>query len=180
MHRSAARLGSCTIGYKKRSLLPVPAAQRWDLRLARARLWNEYIDEFKPAAEDLEDLRHTSPEFDSFVGQRVQDMTPSNPWTNPANIINRRTLPNHSHLELFARRDLPLQRDVIFAKSHYEKTMHGTTFPSAYRLFKDMQKGRRNDRKLSQNKIRTRVKSGFTNPPTGFQPIPDAGEGDAD
>lgn len=88
----------------------------------------------------------------------------------------KKRLPNNSHYELFARRDVPIQDNAMYGKYLYDMTVHGTSLPTTYRMHKDINKAQRNDRKLTGNRFRVRCTSGAKNPPAGFQPIPDVTE----
>eukprot|EP00796_Vickermania_ingenoplastis_P008847 gene8847-6228_t len=157
------------VTYRHPSTLPVPAAQRWDLRLARARIFQEYIEEKAPGAWQLEDERHMSPEFATFTGYPMREMRPGYGQNLPSFIMKKR-LPNNTHYELFARRDVPNEKTPL----------HGTSFPTTYRMHKDMNKAKRNDRKLSGNRFKTLISSGAKNPPSGFECIPDVAQDDDD
>ncbi len=175
MLRVAARcLGPFRVQYVDQNTTPSPpAAQRWDLRLARARLWDEYIDEQMPASYQVEDERHMSPEFDSFIGQPIRTMRPGEETLGrPQRLINKR-LPNATALEIHARKTAPYPDNLKFGKLLFDKTIHGFSQPYAYSFFKSIQKSKRNDRKLTQNKFRVMIASGAKNPPDGVQHIPD-------
>ncbi len=162
------------VTYKHPHTLPVPCAQRWDLRLARAKIFDEYIEESSPGAWQLEDERHMSPEFKTFTGHNMREMRPGY-GTNRPDFIMKKRLPNGTHYELQARRDIPMQDNAMYGKLLYDQTIHGSSFPYLYRMKKDLNKAQRNDRKLSGNRWKVLVGSGSKNPPAGWQPIPDKG-----
>jgi hypothetical protein len=180
LRRCPLLLGVHRTGYTAPQSLPVPCAQRWDLRLARARLWDEHIDTDERAAWQLEDERHMSPEFSTFIGFPMRAMKPGTESLNRPEQIIRRRLPNQTHYDLRARRDVPFQQNVMMGKSLYDRTIHGFDVPYPYAMFKSLRKAYRNDRTLKQNKFRVLQASGVKNPPPLFQPIPDATDGDDD
>lgn len=167
------------VGYRAPGSLPVPCAQRWDLRLARARIFQEYIEEKAPGAWQLEDERHMSPEFSTFTGFTMREMRPGYGQNLPDFLLKKR-LPNNTHYELFARRDIPNEDNAMYGKVLYDTTVHGTSLPSIYRMHKDINKAQRNDRKLSGNRFKTLNAAGAKNPPSGFEPIPDVTEEEDD
>lgn len=175
LRRSTAAWGVHRVRYTAPQTLPVPCAQRWDLRLARARIFNEYIEEKSPGAWQLEDERHMSPEFHTFTGYPMREMRPGYGQNRPDFIMKKR-LPNNTHYELFARRDIPNEDNAMYGKMLYDTTVHGASFPSTYRMHKDLNKAQRNDRKLSGNRFKALISSGSKNPPSGFEPIPDKSE----
>lgn len=177
MRRTPAILGVHRVGYKDPHTLPVACAQRWDLRLAKAKLWGEYVSPNTTGAWQLEDERHMSPEFNEFVGFEMRNMRPGYGLARPENILNKR-LPNQSHFELMARRDVPYQDNAMWGKQLYDKTIHGTPLPYHWRMAKDINKAQRNDRKLTQNKFKFYVQQGSKNPPSKWQPIADKEEED--
>eukprot|EP00758_Cryptobia_borreli_P001622 Tbor_TRINITY_DN2396_c0_g1::TRINITY_DN2396_c0_g1_i1::g.78::m.78 len=158
--------------------LPIPCAQRWTLKLAKARLWNETIDEHDSAAWQLQDDRFMSPEFDTFNGYNIRGkLRPGlDDISRPQNIIKQR-LPVNSHLELQARKDIPLAENMYHAKKLYDETFHGTSIPNLYRMKKDLQKGQRMDKKINKS-YKGLCYAGAKNPPSGWSPIPDATESD--
>lgn len=168
------------IGYTDQRAARVPAAQRWDLRLAKARLWEEYIQEKKPAAYQLEDEKHMSPEFNSFIGFPVRTMRPGQETLGMSHRIMERRLPNFTALELHERKDAPYSQNLKFGKLLYDETIHGVSQPYTYSAFKQMQKAKRNDRKLTQNRFKVLCGSGVKNPPAGLELIPDPVEEDKD
>lgn len=164
------------VSYRSPASLPLyPAAQRWDLRLARARIFQEYIEEKAPGAWQLEDDRHLSPEYHTFTGYSMRNMRPGYGQNLPDFLMKKR-LPNNTHYELFARRDIPNEDNAMYGKYGYDMTVHGTSLPSTYRMHKDMNKAKRNDRKLTGNRFKVIVSSGAKNPPSGFEPIPDSSQ----
>lgn len=168
--------GPHRVRYDPVHALPRPCASRWNLRLAKARLWDEYIDPDEKAAWQLEDVRHMSPEFKEFIGYpRHRFMSGYDDPNHPKHEFEK-ILPNETSFELRMRRDVPMQSNLLFGKQLYDRTMYGTDVPYAYRMWKDMQKASRNDRKLKQNKFRIIQGHGVKNPPSGFEPIPDAGD----
>ncbi|RNF08777.1 uncharacterized protein Tco025E_07079 [Trypanosoma conorhini] len=169
------RLGVHRVGYTHPGTLPVPCAQRWDLRLARARIFQEYIEEKAPGAWQVEDERSMSPEFKTFTGYPMREMRPGYGQNLPDYIMKKR-LPNNTHYELFARRDIPNEDNAMYGKYLYDMTVHGTSLPSTYRMHKDINKAQRNDRKLSGNRFKVICTSGAKKPPSGWEPIPDAVE----
>lgn len=179
LRRSVLRCGVFRVGYKAPSSLPVPCAQRWDLRLARARIFQEYIEENAPGSWQLEDERHMSPEFSTFTGYPMRELRPGYGQNLPEFILKKR-LPNNTHYELFARRDIPNEENAMYGKQLYDMTVHGTSLPSTYRMHKDINKAQRNDRKITGNRFRVLNSSGAKNPPSGFEPIPDAVESEED
>mmetsp|Transcript_5083 Transcript_5083/g.5489 ORF Transcript_5083/g.5489 Transcript_5083/m.5489 type:complete len:181 (-) Transcript_5083:55-597(-) len=170
--RTLTRSGVHRVRVRSAKEIPVPCAQRWDLKLARARIFNEYIDENEPGAWQLEDERHMSPEFHTFTGHPMTVMRPGYGQNLPDFILKKR-LPNSTHFELQARRDVYNEDNAMYGKLLYDNTMHGTSLPSTYRFHKDINKGQRNDRKLSGNRFKVLVANGAKNPPSGWQPIPD-------
>lgn len=176
---SSVRRGVHKVTYRSPATLPVPAAQRWDLRLARARIFQEYIEEKAPGAWQLEDERHLSPEFHTFTGYPMRNMRPGYGQNLPEFIMKKR-LPNNTHYELFARRDIPNEDNAMYGKYAYDMTVHGTSLPSTYRMHKDINKAKRNDRKLTGNRFKALVSSGAKNPPSGFEPIPDSTQEEED
>ena len=160
------------MGYKHPHQLPVPCAQRWDLRLATARIFNEYIDPNEPGSWQLVDERHMSPEFSTFVGHQMSEMRPGYGHGHPGFLMRRR-LPNNSHYELMARKDIPMEDNAMYGKLLYDMTVHGTSIPYMYRMMKDINKAQRNDRKLTSNRFKIAITSGAKSPPEGFKPIPD-------
>ena len=170
--RCGAVLGTVRIGYKDPHRLPVPCAQRWDLRLAKAKLWNESIDQDTNSAwEQIQDERHMSPEFNTFIGTPTRSMKPNKEGYNtPEQLLNRR-LPNQTAFELFNRRDVPYPRNLMFGKLLFDKTYHGVSMPYYYRMFKDLNKAHRNDKKTAQNKFKFPLMKGFKEPPELFTPI---------
>ncbi|CAD2215363.1 hypothetical protein AGDE_04919 [Angomonas deanei] len=179
MRRSVVLCGVHKVGYVKPHTLPVPCAQRWDLRLSRARIFQEYIEENAPGAWQLEDERHMSPEFHTFTGHKMREMRPGYGQNLPEFILKKR-LPNNTHYELFARRDIPNEDNAMYGKLLFDTTVHGTSLPTTYRMHKDINKAQRNDRKLSGNRFKVLNSSGSKSPPSGFEPIPDATEDDDD
>ncbi|CAG9576619.1 conserved hypothetical protein [Leishmania major strain Friedlin] len=179
MLRSSLRYGVHKVGYTHPHHLPVPCAQRWDLRLARARIFQEYIEEKAPGAWQLEDERHMSPEFNTFTGYPMRNLRPGYGQNLPEFIMKKR-LPNNTHYELFARRDIPNEDNAMYGKLLYDMTIHGTSLPSIYRMHKDINKAQRNDRKLSGNRFKVLNSSGAKSPPSGFEAIPDAVEEEDD
>lgn len=160
------------VGVKNPRHLPVPCAQRWDLRLASAKIFNEYIDENIPGAWQLEDERHMSPEFATFTGYQMREMRPGYGQNIPDFILKKK-LPNSTHYELQARKDIPGEDNAMYGKYLWDMTMHGTSMPSVYRMKKDINKAQRNDRKLTGNRFKVLCQSGAKSPPAGFTPIPD-------
>lgn len=167
------------VGYVAPGALPVACAQRWDLRLARARIFQEYIEEKAPGAWQVEDERHMSPEFATFTGYPMREMRPGYGQNLPDYILKKR-LPNNTHYELFARRDIPSEDNAMYGKLLYDTTVHGTSQPTTYRMHKDINKAQRNDRKLSGNRFKVINSGGSKSPPSGFEPIPDASEEEDD
>lgn len=171
--RTPACLGTHFVTHRDPRALPVPCAQRWDLRLGRAKLWQETIDPSDRGPWQLEDERHMSPEFGSFIGFPMREMAPSRVgYNSPAQLLQRR-LPNQTFIELASRRDIPYQQNAMFGKLLYDKTFHGAAQPYGYLTQKQMHKAARNDRKLAQNKFRVLISSGVKKPPANFNPIPD-------
>jgi hypothetical protein len=161
------------ITYKSPQTLPVPCNQRWDLKLSRAKLWDEQIDENERAAWQVKDERYMSPEYGTFIGYPMRSMKPGIQSLNrPEQIIQRR-LPNWTHFDLFARRDIPFKQNAMMGKMLHDKTIHGFDVPYPYAMFKSLKKAFRNDRKLKQNKFKVAITSGAKTPPPNFAPIPD-------
>lgn len=170
------RLGVHRTTYTSAQTLPIACNQRWDLRLTKAKLWNEYIDADDKHAWQVEDERHMSPEFaTSFVGFPMRHMKPGEVSANRPNNIVRRRLPNLTHHEMSLRRDLPFQQNAMMGKSLYDKTIHGIDVPYPYALFKSLKKGYRNDRTLKQNKFKIMIGQGVKNPPANYVPLADEG-----
>ena len=167
------RKGVHTVTFHDPKSLPVPCAQRWTLRLAKARLFKEFINEHDTGSWQLQDDRHMSPEFNSFVGYNVRGkMRPGlDDITRAENIVKQR-LPTNSHLELEARRDIPMQENMYYGKMLYDTTFHGCSMPSLYRMRKDLNKGLRNDKKVNK-KYKGVNNQGSKSPPSGWEPIPD-------
>ena len=180
MRSSSLRLGAYTVGYTSPYQMPAPCAQRWDLRLSKARLWQEQIDPTQRGAYQVEDDRHMSPEFDSFMGREMRGMRPGNDSLSRAETKFKQRLQNQSALELHQRRDVPFQQNIMFGKDLYDETMYGTTVPYSWHMFKEMTKAARNDRKTAQNKFRVLQGSGQKRQPANYTPIPDASEDDDD
>lgn len=157
--------------------LPVACAQRWSLRLASASIFNEYIDPSLPGSWQVEDERHLSPEFHTFTGYEMRTMRPGYGQNLPEYIMKKR-LPNGTHYELQARKDIPNEDNAMYGKYLWDTTVHGMSMPTTYRIHKDINKAQRNDRKISGNRFKVSVGSGAKNPPDGFQAIPDAAEGE--
>ena len=174
------RCGVHRTTYKSAHVLPIPCAQRWDLRLAKAKLWDEQIDADERAAWQLEDERYMSPEFKTFIGFPMRQMKPGLQNLNRPDNIFRKRLPNLTSFELQARRDLPFQQNAMMGKSLYDRTMHGFDVPYPYAAFKSMKKAKRNDTVLKQNKFRVLITSGSKKPPPDFSPIPDETEAEDD
>lgn len=172
LQSTVLRRGVHRVVVKSPKELPVPCAQRWDLRLARARIFNEYIDEGAPGAWQLEDDRHMSPEFHTFTGREMTVMRPGYGQNLP-DFIMKKQLPNGTHYELQARRDVVMEDNAMYGKALYDTVVHGASLPTTYRFHKDINKGQRNDKKLSGNRFKTLVASGAKSPPSGWQPIPD-------
>lgn len=171
MRRTNVRLRNFRVQYTSPSKSPVPAAQRWDLKLAKARLWQEHIDPSQSTAWQLEDERHLNPEYNDFLGYPTRKLKPGDDSLSvPKNIMNRR-MPNQTYIDLHGRRDMPFQNNLLFGKTLYESKMYGVVIPYTWAMFKQMQAASRNDRKLC-DKFRARVGSGFKNPPPGYKPIP--------
>ena len=179
MRRSAQLLSTVTIGYKSHRDMPTPCAQRWDLRLSKAKLWDEYVETKRPSTWQLEDDRHMSPEFPSFTGYPMRSMRPGDGNNNPRNLLNKR-MTQWSHIELQNRRDVPNSENSLFGKKLYDQTMHGIDVPTSYKLMKDLQKANRNDRKLSQNRFKIQQGAGFKSPPDKWEALPDEAEDDDD
>lgn len=175
MFRTVQRRGVHVVGYRNPRDLPVPCAQRWDLKLASARIFNEHIDETVKGAWQLEDERRMSPEFATFTGYEMTNMRPGYGQNQPDFILKKR-LPNNLHHELSARKDIPLEDNAMYGKQLHDVTVHGFSVPSTYRMHKDINKAQRNDRKLSGNRFKVLVGSGAKSPPDGFSPIPDKTE----
>jgi hypothetical protein len=168
------------ISYKDPHSLPVPCAQRWDLRLQKAKLWDEHIDEDADrAAWQLTDERYMSPEFKTFIGYPMRAMKPGTQNMDRPEQIFRRRLPNWTHYDLYSRRDLPFQHNAMMGKYLHDKAIHGFEVPYPYAMFKSLRKAFRNDRKLKQNKFKVLISSGAKQPPANWAPIPDVAE-DAD
>ena len=176
LRRRCWRAGVHRTGYKSPHELPVPCAPRWDLRLAKAKLWNEYIDEDDKAAWQIEDERYTSPEFATFIGKPMRAMKPGLQNLNRSQMIVQRRLPNWTVHELHLRRDNPFQQNVMMGKTLYDRNIHGFDVPYPYQLFKQLKKAHRNDRVTKQNKFRVMNLQGSKNPPPGFRPIADEDE----
>lgn len=165
------------VTYKDPHSLPTPCAQRWDLRLQRAKLWDEHIDEISDkAAWQLTDERYMSPEFKTFIGFPMRAMKPAVQNLNRPEQIFRRRLPNWTQYELFARRDLPFQQNAMMGKYLHDKAIHGFDVPYPYAMFKSLKKAFRNDRKLKQNKFKVLTSQGAKSPPANWAPIPDTAE----
>jgi hypothetical protein len=175
--RSALRQGIHRVDVKSAKRMPVPCANRWNLRLASASIFNEYIDASLPGSWQIEDERHMSPEFHTFTGYQMREMRPGYGQNLPEYIMKKR-LPNGTHYELQARKDIPMEDNAMYGKLLFDSAVHGTSLPSTYRMHKDINKAQRNDRKISGNRFKIAMGSGAKNPPDGFQPIPDEAEGE--
>ena len=176
LRTTSSRLGPFQVPHVTPKSFPRPAAPRWQLRLAKARLWDEQIDPTRKAAWQLEDERHMSPEYNEFLGHATRKMIPGQEGiTNPQAQFEK-LLPNQSVYELQTRRDVPFQDNAMFGKKLHDETTYGMSVPYTYKLFKDMQKANRNDRKIKQNKFKIWLGQGAKNPPSGYTPIPDATE----
>lgn len=168
--------GPFTVQYVSRNEMPRPCTPRWDLKLAKARLWDETVDPTDKAAWQLEDLRHMTPEYDQFVGHSIRRMRPGEEGERTAQYNFEKKLPHHGAHELMARRDVPYNDNVKWGKRLHDETLYGTSVPYSYAMFKEIQKGHRNDKRLKQNKFRIVCGAGVKNPPSGFSRIPDEGE----
>lgn len=171
------RKGVHTVTVKDPRALPVPCAQRYTLKLAKARLWNETLDEHSSGAWQLEDDRHMSPEFDSFMGRSMRGMRPGLDDTKRADMILKQPLPNNSHLEWQARHDMPMAENMYMGSQLHDMHVHGTSLPGLYRIKKDLQKAQRNDKKPSKKQKGLNIQ-GTKSPPSGWEPIPDGEEDD--
>lgn len=169
--------GVHTVTLKDPRALPVPCAQRYTLKLAKARLWTETIDAHNSGAWQLEDDRHMSPEFNSFMGRNMRGMRPGLDDVQRADTILKQPLPNNSHLEWQARHDVPLAENIYMGSKLHDMHVHGLQMPGLYRIKKDLQKGIRNDKKPA-NKHKGLIHQGMKSPPSGWQPIPDGDEED--
>jgi hypothetical protein len=178
MRASTLARGPHKVGYTSPYALPVPCAQRWDLKLAKARLWQESIDTERRGAWQLEDDRHMSPEFESFIGRPMRGMRPGADSISRPEVRFRQRLQNQTALELHSRRDVPFQQNIMFGKDLYDQTMYGTSVPYTWHMFKEMTKAARNDRKTAQNKFRVLQGSGQKRQPANYTPIPDATDDD--
>lgn len=168
--------GVHTVTLKDPRALPVPCAQRYTLKLAKARLFTETLEP-NSGAWQLEDDRHMSPEFNSFMGRNMRNMRPGLDDVKRADTILRQPLPNNSHVEWSARHDIPLAQNFYMGQKLHDEHIHGMQLPGLYRIKKDLQKGIRNDKKPSK-KGKGLNYQGFKSPPSGWQPIPDAEEED--
>ena len=200
MHYSQCLRGTVKITATSNKHARVPSYSRWKCRLASATVFNRPLDllpslsghrvqlSCSSGAMQLSDERHMSPEFNSFIGHHIRDMTPGREGIgcrteeanqggapvpiHPANILAMR-LPNQTHIELTNRRDVPHHHNLMFGKLLYDKTVHGTSMPYYYRLHKDMQGAARNDKKLHIDKYRVITGQGMNNPPPGFEEMPE-------
>lgn len=155
-------------------------ASRWSLKLARCRLWNEAIDTNDAnGVNQQQDLRHLSPEFNTFIGMPTRSMRPGQAdyHMNAFQMLKKR-LPNHTHLEIAAKRDIPMNVNARFGKRLHDETVYGIEPSYPQKMYKQMQKAARNDRKISGNKFRVITTQGGKNPPAGFTPIAEAADDD--
>eukprot|EP00672_Neobodo_designis_P018359 CAMPEP_0174831192 /NCGR_PEP_ID=MMETSP1114-20130205/2963_1 /TAXON_ID=312471 /ORGANISM="Neobodo designis, Strain CCAP 1951/1" /LENGTH=187 /DNA_ID=CAMNT_0016065013 /DNA_START=38 /DNA_END=601 /DNA_ORIENTATION=- len=168
VRRSAMRHGPYRVKHLPPQQMAAPCASRWQLKLAKARMWDEHIDPTEKTAWQVEDERHMSPEYNEFTGYAMRKMKPGAEGTNTADYQFRKKLPQHSAMELQNRRDVPYQDNVRWGKTLHDETIYGMSVPYSYALFKEWQKASRNDRGLKQNKFRILQGTGFKNPPSGF------------
>jgi hypothetical protein len=168
IRRSVVRHGPYRVKHMTPNQTAAPCASRWDLKLAKARMWDEHVDPTEKTAWQLEDERHMSPEYNEFTGHRMRKMKPGREGDSTADYMFRKKLPQHSAIELQNRRDVPYQDNVMWGKLLHDETVYGTSTPYAYSLFKEWQKGHRNDKGLKQNKFRILQGSGVKDPPSGF------------
>ena len=177
LRRQVTCLGAFRREVKPVGTLPVPCAQRWDLRLTRARLWGEHIETGVAAGvNQVQDMRHMSPEFPTFIGHPTREMQPGTQQLTSTRKLLEKRLPNHSAHELHSKRDIPHPVNAMYGKAARDEAVYGTEPAYAQKMYKSMQRASRNDRKLKGNKFRVTIGSGAKSPPEGFSPIPDGPE----
>jgi hypothetical protein len=176
MRRTCAFLGPYRVGYVAPRSMPRPCATRWDLKLAKARLWEERVDPSEKAGWQLEDIRHMSPQYSEFIGYPLRKMKPGFEGIETPTAVFDKKLPHHSAHELMNRRDVPYSDNVMWSKTQHDLTTYGTSVPYSYKRFKQMQKASRNDRKTKGNKFKIFMGAGMRNPPSGFEPQADPEE----
>ena len=168
VRRTAVRHGPYRVQHLTPQQTAAPCASRWNLKLAKARLWDEHIDPRERTAWQVEDERHMSPEYNEFTGYAMRKMRPGEEGELTADFQLRKKLPQHSALELQNRRDVPYQDNVRWGKALHDETIYGTSMPYSYLMFKEWQKASRNDKGLKGNKFRILQGTGVKNPPSGF------------
>jgi hypothetical protein len=178
MRCSRCLRGPFRVKYVAPHEMPRPCTPRWDLRLAKARLWDERIDADEKTAWQVEDERHMSPEYNEFLGYPTRRMKPGMEGEHTPDSQFEKKLPNQSAYELMARRDVPYQDNIMWGKRLHDETTYGMAVPYSYYLFKQMQKASRNDRKTKQNKFKIFSGGGIRNAPSGYTPQADPEEED--
>ena len=176
MQRSTFLFATHRISYIPRQRLPQPACPRWDMRLAKARLWDEHIDNKKPGSWQIEDYRDLDPTHKTFIGSAIDDFTPlsGGGLGRPTNILNRR-LPNQTVHEAYTRLQIPHNENALYGKAMAEMSFMGTQMPYGYLLYKQLQRCGRNDHKPRPD-VKFMTKQGISGAPKGFVPWPDAKE----
>lgn len=176
--RTCIVLGVFRPTVKHHSTLPLPCAQRWTLHLAKAKLWNEYMDQNATVAWQLEDERHMSPEMNDFVGYRLRGMRPGLDGMARPEMILQSKLPTASFHEIAGRRDVPFQSNVMWGRELHDQTIHGMTMPYLYKMRKEIAAADRNDKTIKKIRFRSMMASGVKNPPSNFKKIADPTDGE--
>ena len=173
LHRTPYRFATHRVSYIARQDLPSPACPRWDMRLARARLWGEHIDNKTPGSWQLEDYRDLDPTWGKFTGYALDSFSPlsGGGYGSPSNILKRR-LPGQTVHEFYTRVQIPENENALYGKAMAEMSFMGTQMPYGYLLYKQLQRSARNDSKPKAD-VKYVTKQGYNSPPKGFKPIAD-------